>query len=154
MPAPGRPPRAAKVPNTSHHWPSTGRSSARDGASQPPHPPRPSNSHGGRLPSQPGCRLPAAQEDVWEAPGQNEPGTHWQWLEFYYYPIITLGSGPKWSVLPPWCHFLSSWLETKSRSMGAMHMMSLQFTAAASLSFSQSETHRKINSSQKWLKNA
>lgn len=87
-----------------------------------------------------------------------EPGTNaatdWQWREFYYYPIITLGSVPKWSMLPPWCHFLLSWLETKSGSMGAIHMMSLQFTAAASLSFSLSKTHRKINSSQKWLKNA
>ena len=88
----------------------------------------------------------------------NEPGTdaasEWQWREFYYYPIITLGSVPKWSMLPPWCHFLLSWLETKSGSMGAIHMMSLHFTATASLSFSLSEIHRKINSSQKWLKNA
>lgn len=88
----------------------------------------------------------------------SEPGTNaaseWQWREFYYYPIITLGSVPKWSMLPPWCHFLLSWLETKSGSMGAIHMMSLHFTATASLSFSLSEIHRKINSSQKWLKNA
>lgn len=67
---------------------------------------------------------------------ENKPGTEaatgWQWREFYYYPIITLGSVPKWSMLPPWCHFLLSWLETKSGSMGAIHMMSLQFTAMAS----------------------
>lgn len=35
----------------------------------------------------------------------SEPGTqaatNWQWCEFYYYPIITLGSVPKWSMLPP-----------------------------------------------------
>lgn len=77
-----------------------------------------------------------------------------RWREFYYYPIITLGSVPKRSTLPPWCYFLLSWLETKSGSMGAIHMMSLQFIATASRSFSLSETHGKINSSQKWLKNA
>lgn len=49
---------------------------------------------------------------------ETNAATDWQWREFYYYPIITLGSEPKWSMLPPWCHFLLSWLETKSGSMG------------------------------------
>lgn len=48
-------------------------------------------------------------------------------------PHYHSGSVPKWSLLPPCCHFLLSWLETKSGSMGAIHMMSLQFTATASL---------------------
>lgn len=38
------------------------------------------------------------------------------------------------SILPPWCHFLLSWFSSKSGSMGVIYMMSLQFTASASLS--------------------
>ena len=148
-------------PNTSHYWPSTGGTNTRTWGTE--------MSMSAAAPLQKRRRAPplAAQLASCSRTRRksqrgfqtgSEPGTNvasqWQWREFYYYPIITLGSVPKWSMLPPWCHFLLSLLETKSGSMGAIHMMSLHFTATASLSFSFFEIHRKINSSQKWLKNA
>lgn len=79
------------------------------------------------------------RKEVSAAPDGREPETNaatdWQWREFYYYPIITLGSEPRWSMLPPWCHFLLSWLETKSGSMGAIMYDVTSIIATASLLF-------------------
>lgn len=120
------------------------------GCTSEPHCPHPSKRTGGHLPQGPaGARQPR-RKSLSGSQTRKEPETNaasdWQWREFYYYPIITLGSVPKWSMLPPWCHFLLSWLETKSGSMGAILMMSLQFTATAppSLSVCLKYTQRSI----------
>lgn len=142
------PPPFLPLADASHYWPSTGRPQRKDsGAREHPSPTACTSKKQGTAPPLLAQRARCSRRD----PGTGkEPGTNaatdWQWREFYYYPIITLGSVPKWSMLPPWCHFLLSWLETKSGSMGAIHMMSLQFTAAAppSLSVCLKYTERSI----------
>lgn len=104
-------------------------------------------------PLQPGWRTAEAgmhEEGSQCSSRRSEPETNaatdWQWREFYYYPIITLGSEPKWSMLPLWCHFLLSWLETKSGSMGAImyDVTSIIATASPPLSVCLKHTERSI----------
>lgn len=60
----------------------------------------PSKSKGEHLPSRPSWRLQPRRKSLrgsqtGKEPGTNAATTDCQWREFYYYPIITLGSVPK-----------------------------------------------------------
>lgn len=50
--------------------------------------------------------LPALEWSHWKPPWrenlpQTNAATDWQWRDFYYYSIITLGSVPKWAYFLP-----------------------------------------------------
>lgn len=50
--------------------------------------------------------LPALEWSHWKPPWrgnlpQTNAATNWQWRDFYYYSIITLGSVPKWAYFLP-----------------------------------------------------
>lgn len=85
--------------------------------------------------------------------GLRQPPTDWRWREFYYYPIITLDLCLNEACfLPAAISFYPGW-RLKADQWGQYIWCHFNLQQQPP-SFSLSEIHRKINSSQKWLKNA